>query len=247
MKHNIKIGDILETNCYGQVEVVGFEKGSRIVVRFLETSNIVSVLRANLVVGKVKDPMQATRLKTLEWYDCNIRVQNNAGHWLTIVKRNSRKCIVVFDNTGYSRECEYHNVVAGKVSDPYEKTFLGVGYLGEPKQVPYREQAKQLWSNMMKRCYSPKDERGYYGKTFVAANWQCFSNFLNDLPELPGFDGWVNSKKTGKKYNLDKDLTIPGNNIYSKHTCAFILESENKAAGKKCKKLVNGVWVATKP
>ena len=246
MKHQIKIGDILKTNCYGQVEVVSFEKGSRVNVRFLETGTVVNVLRVNLIAGKVKDPAQKHHA-VVEWHDCNIRMINNAGNKFTIVKKNARKCIVVFDSTGYSRECEYHNAVVGKVQDPYEKTFLGIGYIGEPESKPYRDKARQLWSNMMKRCYNPKDKRGYFGKAFVAANWHCFANFLHDLPDLPGFDGWLSAEKTGKKYNLDKDLTIPGNTVYSKYACSFIPEEENKAAGKKGKTLVNGAWVTTKP
>ena len=245
MKHEFKIGNVFETNCYGQVVITEL-LGTKVRIKFVTTGTELVVYKANLAAGKVRDKAQQNPLKH-GWEDCNIAMVNNAGESFRVVRRASKKCVVVFDATGYSAECEYHNVAAGKVRDPYAKTVYGIGYIGEPANVPYKKQAKQLWANMMKRCYSTADQRGYYGKATVAVNWHCFANFLSDLSELPGFQGWLSAEKTGQKYNLDKDLTIEGNTVYSKYACAFIPEAENKSAGKRGKRLVDGVWVTTKP
>lgn len=229
-KHFIEIDNEFMTNSYGKVRVVEKLQKGRYIVEFIDTGVQVNVHRGNLLAGKVKDPTQKSPL-TLDWIDCDIKSTNNAGDEITIFRRNGKKSLVRFEATGTIIEAFTENVKAGKVSDPYKKTFLDVGFLGEPKRVPYKNKAKQLWSNMMKRCYNPKDERGYYGECTVDPRWHCFAWFLEDLPSLKNFTSWLNSDTTGVKYNLDKDLLIEGNTIYSRHTTQFITEFENKSAG----------------
>ena len=61
-----------------------------------------------------------------------------------------------------------------------------------------------------------------------------FSNFLSDLPKLSNFEKWLEGQRTkSDKYNLDKDTKSPNNNVYSRETCTFILESVNKSLGAK--------------
>lgn len=216
-----------ESNSYGTVEVLEKE-GKKFKVKFLDTGYETWAEIGNVLAGKVRD---RTRNKAHNWSDWDEEFVNNAGHKGKIVRKKANKCVVVFDNTGYTREAEIHNVRKGKINDPYEKSFLGIGYLGEYKKVSYWKQAKQLWSNVMKRCYNPKDYMGYFGEAFVEEHWQCFANFLYDLPELENFDKWLEGKTNGKPYNLDKDLKLPGNKIYSKENCMFVTEYENKSAG----------------
>ena len=68
-----------------------------------------------------------------------MRYQNNQGHWLTVLKTlENRKCVVQFDNTGYTKVAYLDNVKAGKCKDPYEISLYGVGYYGEiDKTRPY--------------------------------------------------------------------------------------------------------------
>ena len=246
--HKIEVGQKFQTNKYGEVEVTGFRqsKGAgkvKVLVKFIDTGFECEVERGNLIAGKVKDhskPHHAIK----DWEDCHIELTNNAGESLTIVKKKgNKKVIVVFKETNYMTEAYYENVIKGKIKDPYAKSFLGVGYLGEFDRPPYWKTVRQLWTNMMKRCYNPKDDKGYFGRCFVDDRWHCFANFLNDLPSLKNFDEWLNWETTGVKYNLDKDLKIPGNNIYSKHACEFVTEHINKGAATRGKKRVDGVWV----
>lgn len=150
------------------------------------------------------------------------------------VKRNKGKGThkmqsVLFSNTGTIINAIKVNVDAGKVKDPYEPSRYGVGYDGFfKKSKPYWKQAKQLWGNMLKRCYCEKDKNGYYGRVIVCKRWLCFSDFLDDLEKLPNFNEWLNSST---KYNLDKDLIYSGNKVYSQKTCMFVEESVNKADG----------------
>lgn len=159
-----------------------------------------------------------------------------------IIAINSNKVLIRFLKTNTVKWIDASNIPSGKIKDVYEPSRYGVGYLGEYVKVPYWKEAHQLWSNMIKRCYSDTDPKGYKAKgTTVDARWQCFARFLVDLPDLPNFQQWLKKEN----YQLDKDLKFPNCNIYSFETCQFVTEAQNKQAGKLNKKLIDGEWVTT--
>lgn len=161
------------------------------------------------------------------------RYQNNSGHWLTVLQRKGKDCLVQFDNTGYTRKANIDNVKAGKCKDPYEISLYGVGYYGEiDKSKDYWKRARQLWANMLKRCYTD-DPKGYKWKgVTVDDRWHCLANFIDDLPLLDGFDRWYKNDPNDKM-NLDKDTKVEGNIVYSRELCCFITEKQNKSLGAK--------------
>lgn len=222
------LGKVFETNCSGKVEVIE-EKGAKLKVRFLDTGYVRSALRHNLLKGKVKD-------HTLEYITptvvLNERHKSNSTGWFTILTKTGKRCVIQFDETGYTTEVYIDNARAGKVKDPYFRTVYGVGYLGEfdKKRYKYWKQAKQLWKNMLKRCYSDVDPKGYkkFGVT-VDERWLCFANFLEDLNSLENFDAWLENHGKPTRYNLDKDFKIPGNKVYSRDACMFVEDSLNKS------------------
>lgn len=173
-----------------------------------------------------------------------IMESNSCGSFV-LLKRQGKMSQIKFLSTGFVRWVHHVNLVAGKVRDPYYPTKYGVGYLGEGyKRVPYFKKAQQLWSNMLKRCYSLKDPKGYHHKGVRVDNaWLNFSNFLRDLPTLEGFDAWLR----GENMQLDKDRKGNGT-VYSREACMFLTEFENKSQvpnyrlGKVFDR-VNRVWV----
>ena len=167
--------------------------------------------------------------------------KNKAGFNFTILSRDGKKCIIKFLDTNYVRECYLVNAMAGKVKDVYAKTRYGIGYMGDYTKYPFHKQAMQLWANVMKRCYSDNDPKGYKGEVVVDPRWHCYANFVDDIQHLNNFDKWL--AKEG--YQLDKDLINQEAKCYSRYTCSFVTEAENKSAGKLGKKLVNGCWVTT--
>ena len=148
-------------------------------------------------------------------------LKNNSGDLFVILQQTGKQCIVQFLETGYVRKANIDNIKAGKIKDLYKKTSYGVGFLGEYKRTGYHVQAQQLWRNMIKRCYYENDPKNYmaYGTT-VDPRWHQFASFLEDLPTLDNFEKWLN--KEG--YQLDKDIKVPGSNVYSKETCSFVTE-----------------------
>jgi len=164
---------------------------------------------------------------------------SNNGLEFYILSQEGKQCVIQFTGTGSVRKANIDNIKAGKVRDLYQKTSYGIGWLGEYTRTGYHVQAQQLWRNMIKRCYTD-DPKGYKARgTTIEPRWHCFATFLTDLPHLPGFRCWVENKG----YQLDKDLRIPNANVYSFETCSFVTEFENKQAGKKDKKLIDGEWL----
>ena len=69
------------------------------------------------------------------------------------------------------------------------------------------------WHGMLRRCYDPKShiKRPTYIGCSVSDEWKYFSNFKKwyDINYIEGFE-------------LDKDILVEGNKVYSKETCRFI-------------------------
>jgi len=75
------------------------------------------------------------------------------------------------------------------------------------------------WMNMLKRACGKKYKKrnpSYEGVT-VCDEWLSFSNFAR----------WL-ERNSVKGFDLDKDIKIKGNKIYSPDTCLFVHNSVNK-------------------
>lgn len=207
-------------------------KGKTSYIQFVKTGYVCRARNSLIQQGKVFDATKFLE-EAKAWEEVDKEFTSNAGWVGKIVSKNG-KFVRIVTPTGYTTVAYEANIRAGKITDPYVPSFLGKGYMGVPdKSLPYYSQAKQLWSNMVKRCYNEKDTKGYYGECFVDDRWLCFENFLIDISKLDGFEGWLNGKDTGIYYNLDKDFILKNNNTYSRHTCCFLPESFNKSLGKK--------------
>lgn len=110
-----------------------------------------------------------------------------------------------------------------------KKLVLGIGvndaeYIIQPvingKQVlcPFY----QRWMSMLTRCYSDKFKkiRPTYTGCSVSKEWLTFSNFKN----------WM-VKQDWQGKDLDKDLLIQGNKVYSSESCLFVASEINKLLG----------------
>lgn len=222
----------IKKSVLGDEYVVLRPKGETSYIQFVKTGYVCRARNSLIKEGKVFDSTKFLEEAKL-WVDVDEPFSANAGWVGKIVARRGDKVKVVTP-TGYSCIAYEANVKKGKITDPLLPSYLGVGIIGVPdKSLPYYAQAKQLWSNMIKRCYSDADTKGYYGRCFVDDRWKCFENFLIDISKLNGFEGWVNGKEIGIYYNLDKDFLFKGNDTYSRYTCCFLPESFNKSLGKK--------------
>jgi len=73
-----------------------------------------------------------------------------------------------------------------------------------------------LWKNMLKRCFCEKFKQKYpaYEGVTCSKEWLSMTKFIEDVSQMRGFglSGW----------ELDKDILVKGNKLYSKDTCCFV-------------------------
>lgn len=85
--------------------------------------------------------------------------------------------------------------------------------LKDGKYVVERCQFYRVWLRMLERCYSSKyqDKSPTYKGCSVCYEWLTFSNFKS----------WMEQQDWEGK-QLDKDLKVKGNKVYSPDTCMFV-------------------------
>jgi len=147
---------------------------------------------------------------------------NNSGKCVVVDYINYENVTIEFVDTGYKTKTRMDNLIRGKVKDYLHPSIYGKGILGEGfKQSDSQSYSFQLWKNMLKRCYSEvsfKKSPSYE---------QCLtSETFNDYQQ---FKTWCNSQlgfgNTG--WELDKDILVKGNKIYSEDTCCFVPKEIN--------------------
>ncbi len=108
-------------------------------------------------------------------------------------------------------------------------TVEGIGCIGYGHTSSHP--AYSIWSGMLLRCYNEAQQVLYpqYKDCSVCMEWHNFQNFAN------WYD--VNFKPNSQ---LDKDLSVLGNRIYSPETCEFIPSDINTLISHK-KSVKNGL------
>lgn len=218
-----------------EFEVVKVRGENDVYIKFLETGYECRARQHLVESGNVRD-YTSKRKERSTWKPINETYTVNSGEKVLAFAKKGNKVKVKFED-GYVVEVYDVNLKAGKVLNPFSISLYGEGYMGLPDtSIPYYKQAKQLWTNMMKRCYSTNDSRGYFGRAYVDERWKSFENFLNDLKFLEGFDDWLKGHTDPYfRSNLDKDFYIEGNDVYSRFYCCFLPDGFNKSLGKKDK------------
>lgn len=158
----------------------------------------------------------------------------NEGYVVEIVDyTNNINCTIKFNDVRSTtlknvRKC---NLKSGSVSNPYHPSVFGIGYLGEGV---YRSKINNMqtkvyitWVSMLQRCYSEKSliKHPTYKGCSVSEEWYDFQVFG---------DWFEENYKEG--FELDKDILVKGNKIYSPETCRFIPKEINLSIGTKSNK-----------
>jgi hypothetical protein len=149
-----------------------------------------------------------------------IRRNKNGSKMEVVVYNNANDILVKFEQ-GNPIKSRWRHFLNGSIVNPYDKTVLGIGYLGEGnyKSTENGKHTPQYttWINMMKRCYDEKEIKRYpkYKECTVAEEWYNFQIFAQ----------WYDDNYyeiEGETMCLDKDILHKGNKIYSPETCIFV-------------------------
>lgn len=143
---------------------------------------------------------------------------NNCGQLKVIEYINGKGVVVQFIETGYKTTTQLGNVIRGSVRDRLKPSVCGVGVVGVESTHINGRQLKEyeIWSSMLKRCYSIKTQQNIptYKNCEVSGNFKYF----------PYFKDWCNNQIgfNIEGFELDKDILIKGNKMYSEDTCVFV-------------------------
>lgn len=152
----------------------------------------------------------------------------NQGCMATVVEYvNARKVLIEFnDEYKHQRYVYASHLRAGKARNPFHKSFLAFGCHGVgiyKKDIGGKvTEEYQAWRNMLTRCYDPSylNKAPTYIDCYVCDEWLNFQKFAE----------WYTANEFyGAGYQLDKDLLVQGNKIYSPKTCLLIPQKLNKA------------------
>lgn len=154
---------------------------------------------------------------------------NNFGSKMIIIEyRTARNIDVYFPEYDWTaKNRQYVDFKKGRIKCPYEKSVYKVGYIGEGKYEVSKNskhtKCYQTWYGMLRRCYNSKhqEEHHTYVNCKVLEDWHNFQNF--------GFWNDENYYEiNGERMELDKDILIKGNKIYSPETCVYVPQTINK-------------------
>lgn len=142
------------------------------------------------------------------------------GEKATLIRYGSAKDIdVQFENGYILKSTTYNQFKKKSLSSIYSVTFEGVGFIGNTNIHNAKGEIKHsytTWCNMLKRsCNNEfKEIHPTYKDVTVCKEWHSYEYF----------EKWYNSnyyKIDGETMNLDKDILIKGNKLYSADTCIF--------------------------
>ena len=148
----------------------------------------------------------------------------NSGCFTITSYLDSYNIGIKFINTGFETVAKLNHIKGGNVKDPYVPSVHGVGVTGTkyPSMINgVQTKEYTLWCNMLKRCYSYALKKKYqtYEGCEASENFKYYEYFYEWCHKQIGFgnQGW----------QLDKDLLVKGNKVYSEDSCVFIPQEIN--------------------
>lgn len=165
------------------------------------------ILKAKERLGKIFISTQGLAMEIIDYVD-------------------SMNCSVKFEDGTIVNNLQYNQIKVGYVKNPFFASTYGQGYIGIGNNITHikgkKVKAYSKWVGMLERCYSEKYhvKNPIYKECAVSNEWKCFQNFaewfnLNYNPNFM-FD-----------WELDKDILVKGNKVYSSETCCFVPKEIN--------------------
>lgn len=161
-------------------------------------------------------------------YEGKVFKTKNCGDLIVTKYINSTEVYISFLETGYSTVSRMGCIISGNVKDKLLPSVRGVGVIGDEAIKcggKYTREYK-LWQDMLGRCYSQKLHARVpsYADCTTSENFNYFPIFKKWCHSQIGFDSLDDR---GRRFQLDKDILIKGNKIYSENTCVFVPQEVN--------------------
>ena len=171
-------------------------------------------------------------LNGINYKDCVGKVykSKSSGDFKIVKYHDNRNVEIQFLKTGYETVARLDHIKSGEIKDPYSPSVFDVGVVGTnyPATVNGRiTKEYSRWHSMLERCYSDTFKKKYltYEGCEASENFKSYEYFYEWCRKQIGFgnEGW----------QLDKDLLIKGNKVYSEDSCVFLPQEINKILTKR--------------
>ncbi len=171
-------------------------------------------------------------LNDINYKDCVGKVCKslNSGDFKILKYNNARNVVIQFLKTGFETTAQLGDIKSGSIKDPYVPLVYGVGVSGikYPSKLNGRNTKEyDLWHSMLERCYSDTYKKKYptYEDCKCSDNFKSYEYFYEWCHNQIGFGV--------PDFELDKDLLVKGNKIYSENICVFIPSEINSLLTKR--------------
>ena len=157
-------------------------------------------------------------LKKVE-YEGKVFKTKNYGDVVVLDYYNARDVTIKFLNTGNVRKTGTSELKKGEIRDNEAFPVYIVGIMDVPNEarrnVPIPKEYS-IWNGVRHRCYNENIRHltPSYQEAEMSENFKRYSYFKDWCHNQIGFDqdGW----------QLDKDILVKGNKLYSEATCCFV-------------------------
>ena len=165
-------------------------------------------------------------LNDINYKDCVGKVckSKSSGDFKILKYNDTANVEIQFMKTGFETVVRLVNIKSGSVKDPYLPSVFGVGIVGTKYLITVdgvKTKEYALWYGMLARCYSDafKKKNPTYEGCKCSENFKSYEYFYEWCHKQVGFgnDG----------FELDKDLLVKGNKVYSESTCVFLPQEVN--------------------
>ena len=150
---------------------------------------------------------------------------NKCGDFIVIEYKDYDNVVVKFTATGSVVTTQLCRIKDGSIKDRLFPSVYGVGVLGDAVVSENGVKLKEykLWRALLGRCYNTKTKNRSpsYAGCSVSDNFRYYPYFKEWCSRQIGF---------GREgFELDKDVLVKGNKVYSENTCCFIPRELNQA------------------
>lgn len=157
-------------------------------------------------IGEEKNNYQGCLMKIINYKDC---------HHIDVQFFEPQQIIIP--------NVKYEHFIDGSIKNPYYPEYMGIGSLGMKYPAYYEGKSTKeysIWCVMMHRCFDEDFKIKYpaYKDVTCCKEWLCYENFFEWIIKQDNYDRWLQ----GKRWDIDKDILIKHNKIYSPDTCVLV-------------------------